>query len=241
MNTDRPTLANEWRYMSRSRKAFHEAGHAAVAALLGRPFRYLTLSPRDDSASAMVRGRQTRETQAWYRTPFWLKDVTVTAAGMAASKARNVVLYGAEEANLYPAAIAMEGGQGSDPEGGDLPSLRWQARVIWNTAQERDVTDLGPEFDPGWAKTPTGVEAIAAHAWRNAVHIVCANWGAVNAVALEAEASRRALHEARIKDIVAVAPPATVDVDDVGPHFWLQWSSRLVWRPAGRCRRSTTK
>jgi hypothetical protein len=227
--------------------AVHEAGHAVVATLTGWPVRYLTLAPRHKMADgrragASVSMEQTKATRASARTPLWEADMMITVGGMAATAARNVLRYGRFDAILHQPRVTEDGGRGTSPDGGDLPYLRWIARRVWHNATDpagpdAPPVDLGPAFNTSWAGDPVGVEAIAVHAWRRAVDLVCAHWGAVDAVVRAAVESPRAITGTQIAEIVKAAPAAQVDpadvlLDDGGLAWWPGTYSRLKFRPA---------
>ncbi len=228
---------HQWRL----RKAYHEAGHAVVGLLDGWPTRYLTMRPRSNPGGAMVVDRWTKTVRTAWRTPWWETDLAVTAGGMAASAARHVLFYGRDDAILWHPRVVDEGGGGSGPEGGDMPYLRYAARRIWCWATfppklDKPV-DHGPAFNPAWAGDPAGVEAIARHGWNRAVDLVCANWGAVAAVARAAMVTRRALTGAEMAAIIAGAPAERIRRRDVTLEggrvdWWPGTYSPLQFRPS---------
>lgn len=243
--TSHALVAHQWRVYN----AVHEAGHAVVATLTGWPVRYLTLAPRHKMADGQRPGAavllgETAAVRASECTPMWESDVMISAAGMAATAVRNVLTYGRHDAVRYHRWVTADGGKGTDPDGGDLPFLRRTAQLVWRNATvpaaddpARPPVNLGPAFNPAWAGDPAGVEAIAVHAWRRAVEMICARWGAVDAVVHAAVESSRAVTGGQIADIVASSPDRTVDprdvlLDDVGLGWWPGTYSRLKFRPA---------
>ncbi len=237
-------------YQERLYNAIHEAGHAVAMHDDGWPIDRLTLAARGRMgvgartarAAAAVVGRTNRAIRAAHRTPMWEADVTIAAAGMAATAVSNVLTYGRSDAILRHRCLAGDGGFGSHPSGGDMPYLRWAARTVWHNATDPrqpddPPVDLGPAFDPAWAGDPAGVEAIAVHGWRRAVNLTCNRWGAVDAVARAAVASSRALTGRDIAAVIATAPtmwinPDHVTLDDVNLPWWPGTYSRLKFRPA---------
>ncbi len=230
----------EWLARNRERRstAYHEAGHAVAATLLGAPFRYVTLAPRHPGHAGHLVGRPRRAGPArnWHLSPWWLTKATVSSAGMAASACWFVARFGALR-DSRRACITQEGATGSLP-GYDLPTLRWIARTVYEVAANGGPVDHGPEFAPEWSASPDGVRLIAGHAWRRAVELMAENFGAVRVVAEALHTSRRALTAAEVAGLVTNSPPVRVDVAAVGVDFWPARYSRLVWRPQGQCRGS---
>lgn len=125
------TTPNVWSYAeARHATAWHEAGHAVVASVVGQPVLYATLRPRDGAAGT-VRYSGYMPERPWN----WRDAGAVSFAGIAAEQtvesSRADLVYG----GYY-----------------DLRNARCLARavLVW-----RDRTQTA-EVDPGWSEWDVG-------------------------------------------------------------------------------------
>lgn len=218
----------------------HEAGHALAAALAGHEIEYVTVVADKQGAGHV----SAKDPAYWWNTPAWLDFGIVTAAGMAgeaAAHARHFTATPSVGTVYYVRAVSAQGGgTGSQPVY-DTATLRWIARTVWTTAQELGPAVLGPEFNPAWAADPDGVQDIAAYCWEKAVRLVCEHAGSLTRIA-KALRKHKTLTGEQVTNLIGRRPRRRpINPDLVGTDFWLADYSRLVWRPQGMCRPTTTR
>lgn len=219
----------------------HEAGHALAAALAGHEIDYVTVASDKKGAGHI----SAKDPDYWWNTPAWLDFGVVTAAGMVGEAAGHAHYFTASpSANTvdYVRMISAQGGgTGSQPVY-DTATLRWVARTVWTTAQELGPAVLGAEFNPAWATDPAGVQDIAAYCWSKAVRLVCEHAGSLTRIA-KALRKHKTLTGDQVTKLIDHRPRRRrpIDPELVGTDFWLANYSRLVWRPQGMCRPTTTR
>lgn len=213
------TTPHEWSDAeTRRATAWHEAGHAVAAEVLGLPVRYATLRPYGG-------GGRVLHTGAIPKSWDWRDAGGVCLAGIAAEQ-----MFHTDRAEL------VDGGRY------DLHDARDAARnaIAWRDApaevlRSRKLAhrrcagwrDAAKAMDPGWSEWDVG-----ALMWRRAVDTVTEHLDAVASVAGLLLTSRRAVPGRRIREVLAgservAEPPAVGDVE-----WWIPRHTRMQWRGA---------
>jgi hypothetical protein len=197
--------------------ACHEAGHTVVAELVGMPYRYLTLNPRDRGYSGRV--RLTPASLAAVCGPHWMAGPAMNAAGVLAQGLHDE-LYGHGIDHRDMAERAAD----------DMRALRNGCRYAWHRAQAGEL--LEPATDPA-----ATVQDLAELIWRHTGELVCQHWMTIRAVATLAVDGGRAVTRRQVRQFVEYGqahndPPAELPAPLAA--FWPGAHTRLAWRPAGR-------
>lgn len=202
----------------RTRVAYHEAGHAVVAYVLGRGFRYVTLRPRTPNHAGHVMLRRSHPGD-------WFTEGAISAAGIIAEERALVDrlgwFYGVTSTDLAPLHRQLTQRGGRD----DMKGVRVAARNAWFGARAWPER-LAEPVDPAWT-----VGDIATICWHYATITLAARWQAVTAVTDALLDSSRALTYRQVAAITDAIPPDPDVAVRQSPYPWFLDYSRLHWTP----------